>query len=141
MRSVRLAVLALLLSAAPASAQITRALDLVPDDALGFVLIKDLRQLSDKVEQLASKLKAPEHVSFLELVQMSLGRGLNEKGSAVIIVMKGKVKSELATESPPLGFALSTFPGGVEAQFVIPYGALQAVFEGIRSADEKKEKK
>jgi hypothetical protein len=97
MRHFRLAVLALLLSAAPASAQITRAVDLVPDDALGFILIKDLRQLSDKVEQLASKLRAPEHVSFLELVQMSLGRGLNEKGSAVIIVMKGKrEKSDLS---------------------------------------------
>jgi hypothetical protein len=96
MRSLRLAVLALLLSTAPASAQITKALDLVPDDALGFILIKDLRQLSDKVEQLASKLRAPEHVSFLELVQVSLGRGLNEKGSAVIIVMKGKEKSKLA---------------------------------------------
>jgi hypothetical protein len=51
------------------------------------------------------------------------------------------VTSPGQAESPPLGFALSTFPGGVEAQFVIPFGALQAVFEGIRSADETKEGK
>src|SRR5262249_6223298 len=57
MPRVLLVALALLLSAAPASAQTAKALDLVPDDALGFILIKDLHQLSDKVEQLASKLK------------------------------------------------------------------------------------
>src|SRR5262249_52304006 len=41
-----------------------------------------------------------------------------------------------AAESPPLGFALSTIPGGVETQFVIPFGTLQAVFESIKSEPE-----
>ncbi|HKB00710.1 MAG TPA: hypothetical protein VKD90_00760 [Gemmataceae bacterium] len=35
--------------AAPAAAQTTEAVDLVPDDALGFLMVKDLRRLSDAV--------------------------------------------------------------------------------------------
>ena len=48
--------IALLLVAAPVCGQTTKALELIPDDALGFLLIKDLRQLSDNVEHLADKL-------------------------------------------------------------------------------------
>ena len=40
---------------APSQAQTTKAVDLIPDDTLGFILIKDLRELSDRVEQLAKK--------------------------------------------------------------------------------------
>jgi hypothetical protein len=77
---------------APAAAQDTKALDLVPDDALGFVLVKDLRQLSDRVENLAKKLEVAERFSLLEVIQKELGirDGLNEKGSAVFIVLYGK---------------------------------------------------
>jgi len=39
-----------------------RAADLVPDDALGFLVIKDLRELSDKVDQVAKKLGVEERV-------------------------------------------------------------------------------
>ena len=42
---------------------------IVPDDALGFIIVNDLRQLSDKVENLAAKLKVPERVSLLEMLQ------------------------------------------------------------------------
>src|SRR5436190_22233675 len=45
------ATLALLLIATVAPAQTPKALDLVPDESLGFIIVKDLRQLSDKVEQ------------------------------------------------------------------------------------------
>src|SRR5262245_42832270 len=103
MRRLSHALLALLLTAAPASAQTAKALDLVPEDALGFILINDLRQLSDKVDQLAGKLKVAERVSLLELIKrdMGLGEGLNEKGSALFIVLKG------ATEKPQAGLVIA----------------------------------
>jgi hypothetical protein len=87
-----LGALALLLITAPAAAQTEPALDLVPDSALGFILVKDLGQLSRKVERLAEKLGAPEKVSLLEQIQQQMGirEGLNSKGSAVFIVLKGK---------------------------------------------------
>jgi hypothetical protein len=84
--------IALVLIAAPIPAQTRRAVSLVPSDALGFLLIKDLRQLSDKVENLAKKLKVEERVSLLELIHKEMGirEGLNDKGSAVFIVLKTK---------------------------------------------------
>src|SRR5205823_206849 len=87
-----LTALALVVCGAPAAAQPTIALDLVPDDALGFILVKDLRQLSDKVESVAKKLGVEERASHLELIQTELGirDGLNDKGSAVFIVIDGK---------------------------------------------------
>jgi hypothetical protein len=42
------------------------------------------------------------------------------------------------TDCPPLAFALSTFSPGVEAQFVVPIGALQAVFEAARWEKNRK---
>jgi hypothetical protein len=84
-------VLALLFSAT-ATAQTKQALEIVPDDALGFILVKDMQQLSAHVEELAKKVKAQAHVSLLELLRdgMGLGNSLNEKGSAMIIALKGK---------------------------------------------------
>jgi len=81
-----------LIFAAPAIAQTQKAVEVVPEDALGFLLVKDLRQLSDHVEELAKKVKAPAHVSLLELLQKRMGiqKGLNEKGSALFMVLKGK---------------------------------------------------
>jgi hypothetical protein len=86
------AALALVLFAAPVSAQTSKALDVVPEDALGFILVKDLRQLSDRTDALAKKLKVEERVTLLELIQNDLGikDGLNDKGSALFIVMKGQ---------------------------------------------------
>jgi hypothetical protein len=87
-----LTTLALAALGAPAAAQDTKALGLVPDDALGFILVNDLRRLSDKVEAAAKKLGVEERVSLLELIQKDVGirDGLNEKGSAVFIVIDGK---------------------------------------------------
>jgi len=52
-------------------------------DALGFLLVKDLRQLSDKVEDLARKLKVEERVSLLELLQQGMASrtALNDKAA------------------------------------------------------------
>jgi hypothetical protein len=55
--------LALVLLAAPCWGQTLKAVSVVPDDALGFLLIKNLRQLSDRVDQLAKKLNVAERVS------------------------------------------------------------------------------
>src|SRR5438093_9058051 len=84
--------LALVLLAAPSQAQTAKALDLVPEDALGFLVIKNLRELSDKVEQAAKKLNVAERVSLLELMQQEMGirEGINDKGSVVFIVLKAK---------------------------------------------------
>jgi uncharacterized protein (TIGR03067 family) len=86
------AALAFVVLAAPSAAQTTKAVDLVPDDALGFLLVKDLHQLSDKVDQLAKKLNVEERVSLLELIQKEMGirEGINAKGSAAFIVLKAK---------------------------------------------------
>ena len=82
-------VLALLVS--PCLAQTDKALCLVPEDALGFLLIKDLRGLSDKVNETARRLNAQEKVSMLELIQKEMGihEGINEKGSLLFLVLKG----------------------------------------------------
>jgi hypothetical protein len=87
-----LTTLAPVLLAAPVAAQDMKALELVPDDALGFILVNDLRRLSDKVESAAKKLGVEERVSLLELIQTELGirDGLNDKGSAIFIVLGGK---------------------------------------------------
>src|SRR5438093_13609397 len=84
--------LALVLLAAPSQAQTAKALDLVPEDSLGFLVIKNLRELSDKVEQAAKKLNVEERVSLLELIEKEMGirEGINDKGSAVFIVLKVK---------------------------------------------------
>src|SRR5947209_1151331 len=86
--------LALLLLAPGARAQLPQALDLVPDEPLGFIVIRDLGQLSRKVEQLGTKLHAEQKVSLLELIrdQMGVRDGLKEDGSAIFIVLKGIAK-------------------------------------------------
>ena len=86
------AVAALPVLTAPVAAQPVEAFELVPADALGFVLIGDLRHLGDRAAALAKKLKAPERGSALDLVQQYTGvrNGLNETGSAVLILLDGK---------------------------------------------------
>jgi hypothetical protein len=75
----------------PCTAQTDKALSLIPDDALGFLLIKDLRSLSDKVNDTAKQLNVQEKVSMLELIQKEMGiqEGINEKGSLLFLVLKG----------------------------------------------------
>src|SRR5262249_1459010 len=99
--------------------------ELVPEDALGFILVKDLRQLSDNVENLATKLKAPERVSLLELIQTGLGirKGLNENGSAIFIFPKWKT-------APAIGDTLSARPAADYEEILGQAGA-QAGKDGI----------
>ena len=91
------ALIAFLCIAAPLSADTAKALDLVPQDALAFILVKDLRQLSDKVDHLAKKLDVKEYRSLLDLIktEMEIREGLDDKGSALILVMKGKKEHSL----------------------------------------------
>ena len=49
--------LALLVLTLPCRAQTAKAVDLVPDDALGFLMIKNLRDLSDKVRAAVAQLR------------------------------------------------------------------------------------
>ena len=86
------AALALVLLSAPCRAQTPKAVDLVPDDSLGFLVIRNLRELSDKVDQVAKKLNVEEYVSLLELIQKEMGihEGIDDKGSVVFIVHKAK---------------------------------------------------
>jgi len=79
---------------APCRAQVSEVIDIVPADSLGFLMIKNLRQFSDKIEQTAKKLGVNERVSFLELIkkEMGIAEGINDNGSAVFIVTKAKDK-------------------------------------------------
>jgi len=43
-------------------------------------------------------------------------------------------------ETPPLAFALRTLPAGAEAQFVVPFGALQAMFDAVNAEKKGKQK-
>jgi hypothetical protein len=91
MRRLVLSVVILGLFSVPAWAQTNKALEIVPDDALGFILIKDLRQLHDKAEDLATKTNGKAHFAFVEgLLSKDLKKGLNEKGSVLVIAMAGK---------------------------------------------------
>jgi hypothetical protein len=99
MRRLLTALIVFLLFAATSVAQTKNALELVPEDALGFIVVHDLRQFSDKVADLAKKVNAPAHVSLLELVQrQGFRKGLDEKGSALCIVLKGADEKALPTE-------------------------------------------
>ncbi len=92
MRRYLISALALVLLAAPCQAQPAKAVDLVPGDSLGFLMIKNLGELSNRVDELAKKLKVEERVSLLELIQKEMGirEGINDQGSAVFMVLKAK---------------------------------------------------
>jgi len=85
-----------LLAAAPALAQSKDALEIVPKNALGFILVKDLGQLSAKMERMAKRLEAKEHVSLLEHIKKEAGikKGLDEKGSALFIVLSAEKEKQ-----------------------------------------------
>jgi hypothetical protein len=86
---------AVALLVSPCRAQTDKALSVIPDDALGFLMIKDLRSLSDKVNDTARRLNVQEKVSMLELIQKEMGikEGINEKGSLLFLVLKGNEAS------------------------------------------------
>jgi hypothetical protein len=125
MRRLVLSVVVLGLFALPVWAQTNKALEIVPDDALGFVLIKDLRQLYDKVEDLAAKTNGKAQFAYLDLIlSKELKKGLNEKGSAVVIVMAGK--DEKTIPCPILAL-----PAGDNAVLMQVLGVKEEAKDGI----------
>jgi hypothetical protein len=132
--SITLAVLT-----APAIAQDNKAVDLVPDDALGFVMVKDLRRLSDAVEKLAKKLEVEERVSLLELIQKGIGirEGLNENGSALFIVVDDKKKDEPPSTwpMPPWLFAVAVTDYAKVAQQLGVNSPKEGINEGQSGAE------
>src|ERR1051326_1899770 len=87
---------ALILFASPVTAQTEQALNVIPDNALGFILITDLSQFSKHVQDLADRLKVPERVSLLELIEKKMGlhEGLRPNGSAAFVVLKSEKQKE-----------------------------------------------
>ena len=125
MRRFVLSVLVLGLFALPAWAQTNKALEVVPDDALGFVLVKDLRQLHDKAEDLAAKTNGKAHFAFVEgILSKDLKKGLNEKGSVVVIVMAGK-------DEKTFPYPILALPAGDPAVLMQALGVKEEAKDGI----------
>jgi hypothetical protein len=125
MRRLVLSVVVLGLFALPAWAQTNKALEIVPDDALGFMLIKDLRQLYDKAEDLAAKTNGKAQFAYLDLLlSKELKKGLNEKGSVVVIVLPGK-----GEQSFP--YPILALPAGDHASLMQTLGVKEEAKDGI----------
>lgn len=125
MRRLVLSVVVLGLFALPAWAQTNKALEIVPDDALGFMLIKDLRQLHDKAEDLAGKTNAKSHFANLDLLlSKDLKKGLNDKGSVVVIVLPGK-------DEKTIPWPILALPVGDHASFMKTLGVKEETKDGI----------
>jgi len=118
---------AILLFAAPVWAQTPQALEVVPEDALGFVLIKDIGQSSENLENLAKKLKIEERVSLTEMMQKVGQKGFNEKGSVAVLFLKADKERPL----PAVVFALPVS----DFQKVQEQLAIKDAKEGVNSAE------
>lgn len=69
----------------PAPAQgVKEALDVIPDDALGFFLVNRLEQTNQKVEGLAKRYKLPTDEN--PLAWLLAQKGFNGKGSAAVLL-------------------------------------------------------
>jgi len=63
-------------------AQTNKALEIVPDDALGFIPDQGPRQLHDKGADLAAKTNGKPQLEFVEgILSKDLKKGLNEKAA------------------------------------------------------------
>jgi hypothetical protein len=83
-RRVVVAVAAWFLAIVPAQGQTPQdALKVVPEKAAGFVIVKNLGELNNKIETLAKRLGTPLPFSPMEKIKSELGvvNGLNTKGS------------------------------------------------------------
>lgn len=85
-----LAIVVVAAAVAPARAQ--EALQIIPDDAIGFAVVNRVGATNDKIAALATKLKVPMPSSPLDMLKGALGveKGLAEKGSLAVAVFKGK---------------------------------------------------
>ncbi|HEX4000547.1 MAG TPA: hypothetical protein VHX65_18505 [Pirellulales bacterium] len=77
----------------------------IPDDALGFVVIKDLAQTDKAISKLGAALQAPvPSVLSLFKLQAGIQEGLDENGSAAVAVLPDDAspapESEKATPKP-----------------------------------------
>src|SRR5262245_57232470 len=87
------AVVAVLLACtAPLYAQPERdALQMVPDDALGFVIINRLGETNDKLAEMTKRMQIPLPFKPLDFIKLITGvqKGINEKGSIVAAAFDG----------------------------------------------------
>jgi hypothetical protein len=143
--------------------------DIVPDDALGFILIKGLEQLGvlllaalDGKTVLASVLRKKEEAEqCVEQFIEHKGKGLADdpflKTTADLlpdklqlvgyvnvkeIAMKMVVSPAAPAfpDAPPLAYALRVFDSGAEAQFLLPFEVVKAFFAMGKEDRSKKEK-
>jgi hypothetical protein len=88
--SVAMSLAAWFLAATPALAQTPQeAVKLVPEKAAGFVIVRNLSELSGKIEELARRIGQPLPFSPLEKIKSELGidKGLNTSGSALLVLL------------------------------------------------------
>lgn len=77
-----------LLLTAPAQAQTKAALEVIPDDAIGFVLLNGLETVNSKIQAIAQKAQTPLPLSPLGFVKTLTGieKGLDEQGSVALVL-------------------------------------------------------
>lgn len=91
----------------PAPAQnVKEALQVIPDDALGFLLVNRIEETRLKIEGVAKRVKAPLESDHL-LPLLKSAKGLNGKGSLAIAVFAGGADDPKPT--PVLFFPVSDY--------------------------------
>jgi hypothetical protein len=81
---------AFLLAVSPAAAQERKdILQVIPGDAVGFVVVNGLDQVSGKIAKLSRKLKLPEQGAPLQMLKLVAGiqKGLDDKGSLALVLL------------------------------------------------------
>jgi hypothetical protein len=93
------------------------------------------------VKQLATQ---PKKTLFANPEMQKTNALLPDRLQAVLYLsLRGFVDMRLAgtatplPDSPPIAFALRTLPAGAEAQFLIPFDTLRAVFETFNPKEKK----
>jgi len=78
--------LGLLLTADPAQGQTKAALEVIPDDVIGYALINGLEQVNDKIQAVAKKAQTPLPLSPLGFLKTLVGidKGINERGTVAL---------------------------------------------------------
>ena len=82
----------LLACTAPLYAQPERdALQMVPDDALGFVIVNRLGETNDKLGDMTKRMQIPLPLKPIDFIKLITGvqKGINEKGSVVAAAFDG----------------------------------------------------
>jgi len=100
-------------SALPAQTADARdVLNLVPADAWGFVVVPDVQAMNESLVMLQTQMMGMAHMDPLQMMtaQMGISKGLDAKGSAVIVVMDIKKHQEAATgpTEPPIAIIAPT---------------------------------